>query len=252
MTCADGIYVISTASGARPQGVTSALHQPHGVTVTPDGTHAYVTDTERDEVVVLSTASLRTVGRIGVGPARRGTRRSPPTARAPTCPTPTRTPCRRSIPPAAAWPGRSRWARARAVAAQPHPHRDRAQPRGSHLGGLQRVELDGRDRPVNQHGACKSIEIALGRRAHGDRVRGLADPPTHNRGGGCVEARLPLPAEQRAERVGADVASGQHDADALALQRRPRRPAAPRTHRRRWARPPASSARTGSASPSTI
>ena len=66
VTCADGVYVITTASG-HARKVSEPLHQPHGVAVTPDGKHAYVTDTERDEVVVLSTSSLRTVGRVGVG-----------------------------------------------------------------------------------------------------------------------------------------------------------------------------------------
>ena len=66
VTCADGVYVITTASG-HARKVSEPLHQPHGVAVTPDGKRAYVTDTERDEVVVLSTSTLRTVGRIGVG-----------------------------------------------------------------------------------------------------------------------------------------------------------------------------------------
>ncbi len=35
--------------------------------VTPDGTQAYLTNSERDEVVVLDTSSLRTLGRIPVG-----------------------------------------------------------------------------------------------------------------------------------------------------------------------------------------
>jgi phospholipase C len=66
VTCADGVYVITTSSGSVSK-VRESLHQPHGVAVTPDGTHAYVTDSERDEVVVLATSSLRTVGRIAVG-----------------------------------------------------------------------------------------------------------------------------------------------------------------------------------------
>lgn len=66
VTCADGVYVIKTASG-NVSKVSEPLHQPHGVTVTPDGTQAWVTDSERDEVVVLSTSTLRTLGRIGVG-----------------------------------------------------------------------------------------------------------------------------------------------------------------------------------------
>jgi phospholipase C len=66
VTCADGVYVIKTSNG-RVSKVSESLHQPHGVAVTPDGKHAWVTDSERDQVVVLSTSSLRTVGRIGVG-----------------------------------------------------------------------------------------------------------------------------------------------------------------------------------------
>jgi phospholipase C len=66
VTCADGVYVIAVGSGdvrkARVQ-----LRNPHGVTVTPDGKHAYVTDSERDQVVVLSTSSLSPRGRISVG-----------------------------------------------------------------------------------------------------------------------------------------------------------------------------------------
>jgi phospholipase C len=66
VTCADGVYVIKTASG-RVSKVPERLHQPHGVAVTPDNKHAWVTDSERDQVVVLATNSLRTVGRIRVG-----------------------------------------------------------------------------------------------------------------------------------------------------------------------------------------
>jgi len=66
VTCADGVYVIRTASGSASR-VPERLHQPHGVAVTPDGKHAWVTDSERDQVVVLATSNLRTVGRIGVG-----------------------------------------------------------------------------------------------------------------------------------------------------------------------------------------
>jgi len=66
VTCADGLYVITTANGSVAK-VREPLHQPHGVAVTPDGKHVYVTDSERDQVVVLATSGLRTVGRIGVG-----------------------------------------------------------------------------------------------------------------------------------------------------------------------------------------
>jgi len=66
VTCADGVYAIKTSSGSAVKA-PEPLHQPHGVAVTSDGKHAYVTDSERDQVVVLSTSNLRTVGRIPVG-----------------------------------------------------------------------------------------------------------------------------------------------------------------------------------------
>jgi YVTN family beta-propeller protein len=66
VTCADGVYAISTAGG-NVRKARARLHQPHRVTITPDGKQAYVTDSERDEVVVLATPSLGTLGRIPVG-----------------------------------------------------------------------------------------------------------------------------------------------------------------------------------------
>ncbi|MGO9495527.1 MAG: alkaline phosphatase family protein [Solirubrobacteraceae bacterium] len=66
VTSADGVYAIPT-SGGRVRRAPEPLHNPHGVSVTPDGTLAYVTDSERDQVVVLKTSDLRTVGRIPVG-----------------------------------------------------------------------------------------------------------------------------------------------------------------------------------------
>ncbi len=68
VTCADGLYVITAASG-RARKVSEGLRNPHGVTVTPDNKQAYVTDTERDQVLVLSTStsSLHAIGRIAVG-----------------------------------------------------------------------------------------------------------------------------------------------------------------------------------------
>jgi len=66
VTCADGVYVIKAATGSVSK-VAEPLHQPHGVAITADGKHAWVTDSERDEVVVLATSGLRTVGRIAVG-----------------------------------------------------------------------------------------------------------------------------------------------------------------------------------------
>ena len=72
VTCADGVYAIKTGGGAVSK-VPERLHQPHGVAITPDGAHAWVTDSERDQVVVLATSSLRTVGRINVGRTPWGT-----------------------------------------------------------------------------------------------------------------------------------------------------------------------------------
>jgi len=66
VTCADGVYVITTSNG-RAGKVPVRLHQPHGVAVTPDGRHAWVTDSERDQVVALATSDLRIVSRVGVG-----------------------------------------------------------------------------------------------------------------------------------------------------------------------------------------
>jgi phospholipase C len=66
VTCADGVYVITAASGSVSK-VRERLRNPHGMSVTPDGAHAYVTDTDHDAMVAISTSSLRSVGRIAVG-----------------------------------------------------------------------------------------------------------------------------------------------------------------------------------------
>jgi phospholipase C len=66
VTCADGVYVITTSSG-HARKVSEQLRNPHGVSITPDGEHAWVTDSENDQVIVLGTSSLQTVGRIPVG-----------------------------------------------------------------------------------------------------------------------------------------------------------------------------------------
>jgi phospholipase C len=66
VTCADGVYAITTSNG-RVHKVREELHHPHGVSFTPDGKHAYVTDSERDAVVVLDSSSRRAVDRIRVG-----------------------------------------------------------------------------------------------------------------------------------------------------------------------------------------
>ena len=58
--------MISTSSG-RVNLIHESLRNPHGVAVTPDSGHAYITDTEGDRVVIVDTSSLRAVDRIGVG-----------------------------------------------------------------------------------------------------------------------------------------------------------------------------------------
>ncbi|MBV8988019.1 MAG: YncE family protein [Solirubrobacterales bacterium] len=66
VTCADGVYRIGSEDD-HVSRAPEALRHPHGVTLTPDGTQAYVADSERNQVVVLHTTDLRTVARIGVG-----------------------------------------------------------------------------------------------------------------------------------------------------------------------------------------
>jgi YVTN family beta-propeller protein len=66
VTCTTA-YTPSPHRRARVRKVPERLHQPHGVTFTPDGSHAWVTDSERDRVVVLKVSNLRAVGQIRVG-----------------------------------------------------------------------------------------------------------------------------------------------------------------------------------------
>ena len=66
VTCADGVYVIAASTG-HVRRAHEQLNDPHGVAVTPDGAHAYVTDSRRDRVVVLDTTTLRPLASIGVG-----------------------------------------------------------------------------------------------------------------------------------------------------------------------------------------
>ncbi len=54
-------------SSGQVRQVSARLRNPHGVAVTPDGGLAYITDTEHDRVIVVDTLSLRPVDRIGVG-----------------------------------------------------------------------------------------------------------------------------------------------------------------------------------------
>ena len=66
VTCADGVYVIK-ASGGHVARVHESLRNPHGVAVSPDGKHAYITDTDHDAVLVVSTSRLQTEDRVRVG-----------------------------------------------------------------------------------------------------------------------------------------------------------------------------------------
>ena len=66
VTCADGLYAVTT-SNRQARRLPEELHNPHGVAVTPNGAQAYVTDSENNQVLVVETASLRTIRRIGVG-----------------------------------------------------------------------------------------------------------------------------------------------------------------------------------------
>jgi phospholipase C len=66
VTCADGVYVIR-AAGGHVERVRESLRNPHGVAISPDGQHAYITDTDHDAVLVVSTSQLRIEDRIRVG-----------------------------------------------------------------------------------------------------------------------------------------------------------------------------------------
>ncbi len=66
VTCADAVYAVKTSNGS-VRKAHERLRNPHGVAVTPDGGRDYVTDSERDRVIVLDTSSLRTLARISVG-----------------------------------------------------------------------------------------------------------------------------------------------------------------------------------------
>jgi phospholipase C len=58
---------VITASNGNVRKAHEDLRDPHGVTVTPDGSQAYMADSRNDRVVVLDTTTLRRVGRIAVG-----------------------------------------------------------------------------------------------------------------------------------------------------------------------------------------
>ncbi|MGH2894944.1 MAG: beta-propeller fold lactonase family protein [Solirubrobacteraceae bacterium] len=66
VTCADGVYVIK-AAGGHVRRVHERLRNLHGVAVSPDGAHAYITDTDHDAVLVINTARLHRVDRVPVG-----------------------------------------------------------------------------------------------------------------------------------------------------------------------------------------
>jgi phospholipase C len=66
VTCADGVYVIK-AAGGHVDRLDERLRNPHGVAIAPDGKHAYITDTDHDAVLVVSTSRLHTEDRVRVG-----------------------------------------------------------------------------------------------------------------------------------------------------------------------------------------
>jgi phospholipase C len=66
VTCADGVYVITTADNSVYRA-EAELHNPNGVTFSPDGSQIWVADSERNQVVVVSTATLAAIGQIPVG-----------------------------------------------------------------------------------------------------------------------------------------------------------------------------------------
>jgi phospholipase C len=66
VTTAEGLVVISTSS-LRAIGLVAGLGDPHGVAVSPDGKTIYVTNTEQGLVDVISAATDRVTGTIGVG-----------------------------------------------------------------------------------------------------------------------------------------------------------------------------------------
>jgi phospholipase C len=55
------------SAGGHVSRVHARLRNPHGVAVSPDGGHAYVTDPDHDAVLVIDTARLASVARIPVG-----------------------------------------------------------------------------------------------------------------------------------------------------------------------------------------
>jgi phospholipase C len=66
VACANGVYAVRLPGGDVRRARVD-LRNPHGVTVSPDGSVAYVADSEQDRVVVLDAGSLRAIRAIGVG-----------------------------------------------------------------------------------------------------------------------------------------------------------------------------------------
>jgi YVTN family beta-propeller protein len=66
VTTADGLWVFDTAT-AHLTHVIWGLGDPFGVAVSPDGSTVYVTNTQQGEVEVISAATDRVTGTIGVG-----------------------------------------------------------------------------------------------------------------------------------------------------------------------------------------
>jgi phospholipase C len=66
VTCADGVYVIETADNSVYRAEVE-LHNPNGVTFSPVGSEIWIADSERNQVVVVSTATLAAIAQIPVG-----------------------------------------------------------------------------------------------------------------------------------------------------------------------------------------
>jgi len=60
------VYAITT-SGGNVRRAPERLHNPHGVSITPDGTLAYVTNANDDTVSVIATASQTVTNSIPLG-----------------------------------------------------------------------------------------------------------------------------------------------------------------------------------------
>lgn len=66
VSCADGVYVI-TAAGGKVAKAGIVVHQPHGVTFSPDGAQIWVADSEQDQLMVIDSKSLRAIRVVPTG-----------------------------------------------------------------------------------------------------------------------------------------------------------------------------------------